>query len=339
MISPATAPSAVRVEVAYSCGPVRLNIEFDGVEVQEALHGLLSQYDAPWAGTANLIRVVVERGGPPVLNPEPSGSYLHLHHLRVDLEGARLVSLGAIGVWMEFDLAAGSAHIIAPMHSDWPTLVEEIEHQLILLLSRAWALAGWTPLHAGSLIPPGENRCVLLCAPSGVGKTTLIAAMLRRGWRTLGDDKTLLRIEHTSVAARGLARRFHLYPHSSQWFPETGDFNQWPRYSRWTDKRIVQIESVWPDRLSNAATPAAVVQLERGASELQVEPLDSTGTLNTLLRQVAIPSHPVHARAIVGCLAATAVKVKSARIKIGHEAFADTAVLVRLEEIFRRLLL
>ncbi len=338
MTSPATAASLPRIEALYSSGPIRLSIEFDGADLRDALHGLLSQYDASWTGAAHSVRVVIERGMPPVLNRPPSGSYLQLQHLAVDLEGARLVSLGRIGVWMEFDLATGQARIIAPPHSDWLALVEEIEQQLILLLARAWALAGWTPLHAGSLIPPGGNRCVLLCAPSGVGKTTLIAAMLRRDWRTLGDDKTLLRIEKTGATARGLARRFHLYPHSSRWFPETGDFNQWPCYSRWTDKRIVQIESVWPGRLMDQAAPAGVVQLERGESDLLVESLDTNGLLNTLLRQASIPSHPAHARSIVGCLAATAANAKSARISIGHGAFADERVLERLEEIFRRLL-
>lgn len=336
MISANIAPAPIGT--VYSCGPVELMLTFEDSSLRDALHGLLSQYDAPWLRSAAIIRVVIGRGAMPPQTSEPSGTYLRSSRLRVDRHDTRLISVSNVGVWMEFDMAAGQSRIVVPLHADWPALVEEIEQQLVLLLARAWAQAGWTPLHAGSLIPPGETRCVLLCAPSGVGKTTLIAALIRRGWRTLGDDKTLLRKEKNGVVARALARRFHLHPSSSRWFPETGDFSAWPRYSRWTDKRVVQIEGVWPDRLLDYAVPAGVVQLERIESGLVVEPLNGINTLNTLLRQVAIPADAEHARPLVSCIAATAANVNSALMKIGNEAFADPFVVDRLEEALRRLL-
>ena len=241
---------------------------------------------------------------------------------------------------MEFDSLSNRARIAVPAHPDRPRLVEETEQQLILLLARAWAAEGWTPLHAGSLIPPGENRCVLLCAPSGAGKTTLTAALLRRGWRTLGDDKILLRPEGNSVIARALARRFHLHPNSSRWFPEAGDIRAWPTYSRWTDKRVVRIEGLWPDRLVEHAVPAAVVQLERNENgpALTVEPLDQVSTLNTLLRQVAIPSDASHAKPLVSCVAATAALMRSVLMKIGHDAFSVPSTAEEIEKELRRLL-
>jgi hypothetical protein len=229
---------------------------------------------------------------------------------------------------------------MVPAHPDWPALVEDIEQQLVLLLVRAWAQQGWTPLHAGTLVPAGETRCVLLCAPSGAGKTTFVAALLRRGWRTLGDDKTLLRMESQGIVARAVAHRFHLHPSSSCWFPEAGDLGAWPRYSRWTDKRVVHIEKIWPDRLLDCAVPAAVVQLERnnGGPALVVEPLDQIHTLNTLLRQVAIPSDAEHARPLVSCIAATASQLQGVLIKIGNDAFADPSTAGRLDEALRSLL-
>jgi hypothetical protein len=338
MISATTQPT--QSEVAYACGPVRLVLTFSDALLRDALHGLLSQYDAPWPTPTAIIRVTVEGGIRPPDSVEPRGAYLHSYRLRVDRQGSRLLSLSEIGVWMEFDLTAGQARIAVPAHPDWPTLVEEVEQQLVLLLARAWAQAGWTPLHAGSLIPPGENRCVLLCAPSGAGKTTLTAALLRRGWRTLGDDKTLLQKEGKNVTARALARRFHLHPASSRWFPEAGDLGAWPTYSRWTDKRVVRIEKVWPNRLLDRAIPAAVVQLERndGGPALVVEPLDRIHTLNTLLRQVAIPSDAEHARPLVACITATAAQLRGALVKVGNDAFADPSTAEHLDEALRRLL-
>ncbi len=181
---------------------------------------------------------------------------------------------------------------------------------------------------------------MLLCAPSGAGKTTLTAALLRRGWRTLGDDKTLLRKDGQNITARALARRFHLHPSSSCWFPEMGDLGAWPRYSRWTDKRVVYIEKIWPNRLLDSAIPAAVVQLQRndGGPALVIEPLDQIHTLNTLLRQVAIPSDAQHARPLVACITATAAQLKGALVKIGTDAFTNPSTAERLDEALRRLL-
>ena len=285
-----------------------------------------------------VVSVAIERETAPSKNIEPSGTYLRSYRLRVDRHGTHLVSLSRVGVWMEFDLAAGTAHLTVPFHSDWPELVEEVEQQLVLLLARAWAQAGWTPLHAAALIPPGENRCVLLCAPSGAGKTTLTVALLRRGWRTLGDDKTLLRKEADGVVARALAQRFHLHPSASRWFPEAGNISRSPRYSRWTDKRVVQIEEVWPDRLQERARPAGLVQLERIENGLIFGSLDQIKTLNTLLRQVAIPTDPEHARPLVSCIASTAAKINSALLKIGNEIFTDPAAMELIDGNLRKLL-
>jgi len=333
-----TDPAPTPVEAVYACGPVRLDVAFDDSNWRAALHGLLSQYDAPWPTPEVVVRVVIERETTPSQKREPAGTYLRSYRLRVDRHGPRLFSRSSVGVWMEFDLAGRAARITVPFHADAPELMEEIEQQLVLLLARAWSQAGWTPLHAASLIPPGEKRCVLLCAPSGTGKTTLTAAFLRRGWRTLGDDKTLLRAEAEGVVAGALAQRFHLHPSATRWFPEAGNIAESPRYSRWTDKRIVRIADVWSDRLLERAVPAGLLQVERVESGMWFEPLDRMQTLNTLLRQVAIPTDPEHARPLVACIAQTAAKLNSARLKIGHEAFTDPATMERMEEGLRSLL-
>ncbi len=41
---------------------------------------------------------------------------------------------------------------------------------------------GELPLHAATLVPPGGNGAVAICGPSGIGKSTLAAALSRRGW-------------------------------------------------------------------------------------------------------------------------------------------------------------
>jgi hypothetical protein len=317
-----------------------LVIDFNEPVWGEFLHGLLSQYDAPWATRGKAIQVLVENDSLPSVASGIAGRYLTLQRLRVDCVDGRLVSIGQLGSRMEFEMSAGRARVSVPPHPDSVALVEEIEQQFVLLLARAWAQAGWAPLHTGTLVPPGDTRCVLLCAPSGSGKTTLTASLLRRGWRTLGDDKTLLRVNAGVPFARALARRFHLHPEAAGWFPEAGDLTAWPRYSRWTDKRVVQVEKLWPGRLLGEATPAALLQVERrpGGPAVTVLPLDAPGVLNALLRQVVIPGEPAHARPLVNCVAETASRLRGARILMGHNAFSEMGVAEEIEQALRSLI-
>ncbi|MGA2801289.1 MAG: hypothetical protein ABSE97_02795 [Verrucomicrobiota bacterium] len=325
---------------AYLCGPVKLSLTFDDCSLQTALDGLLSQYDAPWPAPATEVFVTIEQGLPPAHIPEPVGVYLRSYRLRVDRCGTHLISFSNVGVWMDFDEGEKQAQIIVPHHPDRETVVEEVEQQLVLLLARAWTSQGWTPLHAGSLIPPGKTNCVLVCAPSGVGKTTFISALLRRGWRTLGDDKVLLQKENGSVVARALSRRVHLHPALANWFPEIRKIEKWPRYSRWTEKRMVKMEAIWPGQWIDSAIPTGLVQLERAENgpTLNIEPLDSVRALNSLLRQIAIPSDAADARLLVSCAAAMAGRLRAALVTVGNNAFSDSSTAGRLEEALRGLL-
>ncbi|GEM_PF-734419 len=339
-MSASAAPSSQNRQSVYRCGPVRLVIDFDESEFADCLNPLLSQYDAPWDTAANTIHVLVQHSDCPADFSEVSGSYLTLQRLRVDLIDQRLVAIGPLGSRMDFDLNLGRARILVPTCSDRAGQIEEVEQQFVLLLARAWAQSGWTPLHAGSLVPPGQHRCILLCAPSGSGKTTLTSALLRRGWKTLGDDKTLLRMQNGTTCARALAHRFHLHPEAARWFPEARNLSDWPRYSRWTDKRVVQIEAIWPGRLLVESIPGGLVQVERSSEEfpLTVVPLNTTETFNVLLRQIVVPGEASHARPLVNCAAQTASRLRGARVRVGHNAFLRPQFAEELEKALLSLL-
>jgi hypothetical protein len=284
--------------------------------------------------------VTVEHGVPSPEIPKPAGDYLHSYRLHVDRRDSHLISQSNVGVWMDFNETENTAHIIIPEIPDRETLIEEVEQQFVLLLARSWARLGWTPLHAGALIPPGENRCIFVCAPSGVGKTTLTTAMLCAGWRTLGDDKILLRNENGIIMARALSRRVHLHPSLSNWFPEIGSIEKWPRYSRWTEKRMVRLEDVWPGQLIETAQPAGLVQLERAENgpAVTLDLTDSVGALHTLLRQIVIPSATADAQPLIACAATMTRQLRAGYLKIGHNAFAQSDTVQQLEKTLRGLL-
>jgi hypothetical protein len=49
---------------------------------------------------------------------------------------------------------------------------------------------GGLPLHAACLAPPGRTFAIAIAGHSGVGKSTLAAELVQRGWFLLGDDVT-----------------------------------------------------------------------------------------------------------------------------------------------------
>ncbi len=334
------APTLSQHATAYLCGPVRLSLNFGEESWHKALNGLLSQYDAPWPEPSADIFIAIERGTPPHDFSKPAGNYLRSYRLHVDRQNSHLVSLSNVGVWMDFDEVEGRAKILVPESSDNETVIEEIEQQLVLLLARVWSNEGWTPLHAGSLIAPRGKNCLFVCAPSGVGKTTLITSMLCRNWGTLGDDKVLLKNENGAIHARALSGRVHLHPSLSDWFPEIGEIAKWPRYSRWTEKRMVKMEMIWPGQLLEGATPAALVQLERATRDeaFEVEPMSFGETLHTLCRQIAIPSDAEVAKPLIASAAALSGQLRAARLFVGNNVFADASNCLRLEKILQELL-
>lgn len=54
------------------------------------------------------------------------------------------------------------------------------------------AKRGWVAVHASALVPPGQDRALVILGDSTAGKSTLTLELLRRGWGFLSDDTTIL---------------------------------------------------------------------------------------------------------------------------------------------------
>jgi hypothetical protein len=191
------------------------------------------------------------------------------------------------------------------------------------------------PLHSGAVTD--GDRCALVCATSGGGKSTFTAALVRRGWRTLGDDKLLLRVVGDAPEVAAVLHTFNLHPRSSEWWPELGDLRRLPVYSTWTDKRRVPASAIRADGVATAATPTDLLLLESHAEaiETRVEPLPRDAVLSCLMHQTVVPDDRDLARDIVGTVARVARGLEGWRVQVGRDAYRRPDSLAPVEAALR----
>lgn len=261
------------------------------------------------------------------------GGYLQCAQMLVDTvpDGLRATTARGASLVGRLDADRERWHMIVPPeivdHGLWP----EIEDLLSLVLTTGWRRAGWVPLHGGGLTD-GE-RGVVICAGSGGGKTTFTLAMVRRGWRSLGDDKLLLGKADPSVVA-AVKHMLNVDPAVAAWFPELGDLGSLPEYSAWTPKRRVSLARVWPGSRALQMRPTHLVSVVRrpGRGGALAEEMGLAEAIDTLLRQSVIPRHPDTARPISSALAQLAQRVQALRVVVHDDAYEDASALDAIEQ-------
>jgi hypothetical protein len=221
--------------------------------------------------------------------------------------------------------------ILVPRGETPSTTLSDVEDLIGLALTTGWRRSGWVPIHAAGVVKNG--RCVVLCATSGGGKTTLTLALVRRGWRALGDDKLLLSCPGGSPELGGLVHTCNLHPQTRAWFPEVGDLERLPVYSAWTEKRRVSIDSVWPGGTVAGGRPTHIVQLDRSETYqgVRVLPLAQREILPTLLRQTVLPSDRGVTSQMLRTIADATRDLRGLRIEVGRDAYRDSACLEAFE--------
>jgi len=214
-------------------------------------------------------------------------------------------------------------------------LLADIEDLVGLALTTGWRQCGYVPFHGAGVA--NGNRCAMICAHSGGGKSTLTAALVRRGWRTLGDDKLLLKVVDGRPTVSALVKTFNLHPQTRAWFPEVGDLELLQTYSAWTDKRRLAVETVWSEAMIGSAIPTHFVELDRSGvhAGICVSQLAPADILPRMLRHIVIPSDDRVARATLKIVAAAAAALRGLCITIGKHAYRDPNCLDALEAALR----
>jgi hypothetical protein len=336
-------PARHCAEAIVHCGPVAVGVTAETTVLRERMLAELDQFTSRWTDPGAMVRVSLYATDDSAVAGE--GRFLHCSAMRVDRTRSGLVATCRSGSSGSYDAAQRRWELrirtapIATPDIDTPgaglagTAAEDnVEDLLELILTTAWRDVGWIALHAAGVVDDG--RCALLMAPARGGKSTLTAAMLHRGWHTLGDDKLLLALGADGrPEVRGLTSHFNLDPRTRAWFPEVGDLEPLPRLSNWSAKRRVPIEAVWGECFAPRAIPTHVVLIRRYPDRrpTRVEPLTASEVLSAVLHQSVVPNDAATARVILGVLARSARRLRGVRFEIGDDAYDDPASLDALE--------
>jgi hypothetical protein len=317
----------------FAVGPVRVTLEPALAAFETRIDEQLQIFRTAWEEPSYEVRLrVIPSPGPAVA---ARGSYLTCSRMDVDSTPTGLYATTLCGASLQFDEAweNGEAWTIQfpDDHIETPA-IDQIEDLVGLALVSGWRAAGWTPVHGGAVTK--GDKCLLLCAMSGGGKSTLTAALVRDGWHTLGDDKLLLRVGADGVPeVRALLHSFNLHPQSRNWFPEIGDLELLPRYSAWTPKRKVYADDVWPGRTAQRGRPTHVLRVGRDLRDvpIAIAPLAGDEMFRTLVGQIAIPNDPAVAKAAMRTVAKTiASGLRGLDVVIGEGAYRNPTTLATL---------
>jgi len=315
---------------SFRCGPLAIIVRAQDQALHDKVADTLNLYDVAWPPPATAVHIDVRetdrRAG------TLAGTYLECARMRVDATPAGLSATCRSGAHGAFSAKRQRWTITVPLSNGEGGVPEDVEDLVGLVLTTSWRRAGWVPMHAGAV--SRGSCCAMLAAPSGGGKTTLITALIRRGWQALGDDKLLLKIgPGGQPQIRALLHNFNLHPKAREWFPEVGNLERLPPYSAWTEKRKVRIADIWPGRTSREGIPTHLVRIDRTADGrgIRVSAMEQGQVLSTLLRQTVMPNERRTVEQIIATVAGTAKGLRGVRVEVAADAYRDPACLEQLE--------
>lgn len=311
-----------------SCGPLEIVVRSEDGALRHLIDQTLALYDVSWT-MGRLRRVRVDVAVAPISVRPAAGSYIEAARMHVDAapDGLRATTDNGASLVGEFFAESERWQMTVD-----PDLIRaqawfDVEDLLTLILTTGWRRAGWVPLHAGGLVsPPSDTTLgsgVLVCAASGGGKTTFTVALVRRGWRSLGDDKLLLRASGGQSLVASVKQMLNIDPAAGAWFPELAGIADLPEYSTWTPKRRVSLGNIWSHAPAMTMQPTHLVVVSRmeGRGGIDVTPLSSDEAMSALLHQTVVPSEPSVARPIVAAVARLGEGIRGFRFRLFEDAF------------------
>ena len=93
---------------------------------------------------------------------------------------------------------------------------------LMTVVDAALSAEGRQCVHSASLMIPGTDKAVLMCVPSGGGKTTTALALARGGFNLITDDSTVLVKEDGGFRIWGMPRALKVHRNTAKLLPWIG---------------------------------------------------------------------------------------------------------------------
>jgi hypothetical protein len=258
----------------------RIEIATNSRDVIEAAEEAWGHYEAEYACETVVFRVVVQAAGD--LAPKPAHrAQGHLYSVISDANNFANLDLKAF---------YGSIFVSQKTAADHTWLrwffVESLAYTLL-------AQRYIVPVHAACAARNGSG--VLLCGPTGSGKSTLSFGCARAGWTFITDDCTWLLPDTTDRMAIGRPRQARFRIDAPELFPE---LETYVARARPNGKVSIEIPmSAFPSIKTDARCPIEhLVFLDRSRGVARFEPISSEAAINRILDEM--PSYGAEVNAM-----------------------------------------
>lgn len=196
--------------------------------------------------------------------------------------GRVLVRVAGASAVVEAALRRADVTLLQAGETSWSAAFMGLTRILLLLLR----YVDHFTLHGAALVAPSGTGC-LLVGPSGSGKSTLAFALVRSGWRYLSDDLVLLHPAPDHVHALRLLRRFGLFPHAAEAFPEIERHARMRPHQK--PKWSVDVGALFPEQAVDRCVPRRLVLLAITDEETsRLEEASAREAMGGLLEQVNV---------------------------------------------------
>lgn len=228
----------------------RLNLASNSPEVLAAADENWGMYAAQYDDPALTVRILVQPGGE--FSPQPlHRAQNHLYSLVGGRENHAVIDFDAL-----FSYACVTQTTVAD-HAWFRWFYLDAIAGIMLAQRHA------APMHAACVERNGVG--VLLCGPSGMGKSTLAFACARAGWTFIADDASILPQNDAGCAVTGKPHQARLREDAPRLFPELEGYQT---RARPTGKLSIEVPMASLPGIRTAVRSEArrMVFLDRGKS-------------------------------------------------------------------------
>jgi hypothetical protein len=282
-------PEAAPVTHTFNVHGLRLKVRVDALPLVQRLRAIVGPFEVEDSAAADfLLEIRHEAGIFPDVAPQDMEEYWRgtlpdgtpaVCHRGASARETLLPGLALMRLTDRF------ADVRVAPGAEWCLNLACILPALCEFLSRC----GHYVIHAASLSLEvgGARRALLLCGPSGVGKTTAALALAHAGMQLLTDDATFLHLrEDTPERLRvwGLPRPCKVHRRTLELMPWLRPHCQDARAV--DDQYIVELASLAGPRAIEMAEPALLVFLEeRNPQAHRLRPLDKVQAISRLANE------------------------------------------------------